>query len=79
MEWLRKQFTIFLVLSLSLGLAPFNPPHIWGKLQWIMGGGAFSGEKPMASADWLDLLFHGFPWVLLLLSGIAHLVKFIKK
>lgn len=75
MEFLRKYFVVFLVGSLTLGLAPFNPPHIWGKLQWVAGGGAFSGENPMQGKDWFDLLLHGTPWLLLILSVIAILIK----
>jgi len=64
---------LFLLGSLTLGLAPFAPPHIWGKLQWIAGGGAFSGEQTMKTADWLDLAMHGAPWLLLLISLMLQL------
>lgn len=48
-----------LVASLTLGLAPFVPePHILGKLRWVAGGAV--GMAPM---DWLDLAFHGAPWL----------------
>ena len=53
---LKDSWQLFLIMSLSLGLAPFNPPHIWGKLQWIAGGGAISGETPMSLVDWGDFL-----------------------
>ena len=54
--------TTILLLCFSLGLAPFFPePHLWGKLKWVAGGAA--GMKPM---DWLDLAFHGWPWLLLI-------------
>lgn len=78
MEWLRKNIGLFAIASLTLGLAPFNPPHIWGKIQWIMGGGAINGTQPMQSADWFDLAFHGAPWFLLILALIAHGVKLVK-
>ncbi len=52
---------LWLVVSLTLGLAPFVPePHIIGKLRWLMGGAV--GMKPI---DWFDLVQHGFPFVLL--------------
>ena len=52
-----------LVLSLTLGLAPFFPePHLFGKLRWVLGGA--EGMKPM---DYFDLVFHGAPWVVLLI------------
>ena len=69
---------LFLLGSLTLGLAPFNPPHIWGKLQWIAGGGAFSGSQPMKLDDWLDLLMHGTPWLLLLISLMLQLTFNLK-
>ena len=58
-----------LLASLSLGLAPFTPePHILGKLRWVAGGAV--GMAPM---DWLDLAFHGAPWVWLLGTAIVDL------
>lgn len=65
---LRKNWKLFLLASLTLGLAPFNPPHIWGKIQWILGGNAFSGENTMQSQDYFDVFLHGSPWVLLAIS-----------
>ena len=70
---LKNNWKLFLMASLTLGLAPFNPPHIWGKIQWILGGNAFSGENAMQSKDWFDVLMHGTPWVLLLISAILTL------
>jgi hypothetical protein len=74
---LQKNWKLFLLASLTLGLAPFNPPHIWGKFQWIFGGNAFSGENAMKLQDWFDVLLHGSPWILLLTSLI--LIGFSKK
>lgn len=60
----EKSIGLFVVGSLTLGLAPFVPePHIWGKLKWVAGGA--NGMKAM---DWFDLMFHGLPWILLLIS-----------
>ena len=71
-----KNITLWLIASLTLGLAPFDPPHIWGKLKWIYGGGAFSGEHPMQAMDWFDLVLHGTPWLMLFISsGIAIKTK----
>lgn len=72
---LLDNWKLFLIASLTLGLAPFNPPHIWGKIQWILGGNAFSGENAMQGPDYFDVLLHGLPWILLLVSGILHLLK----
>lgn len=57
----------------TIGLAPFFPePHVWGKLTWIAGGAV--GMQPV---DWLDALFHGLPWLLLLFNiGIMIGKKF---
>jgi len=64
-----KNTTFWLLVSLTLGLAPFLPqPHLWGKLKWIIEGGAFTGEKPMQFMDWFDVLLHGIPWIMLIIS-----------
>ena len=65
---LRKNWRLFLLASLTLGLAPFNPPHIWGKIQWVLGGNAFSGENAMQPQDYFDVFLHGSPWILLVIS-----------
>jgi hypothetical protein len=70
---LKHYWKFFLMASLTLGLAPFNPPHILGKLQWILGGNAFSGKDAMQAEDWFDVLLHGSPWILLLISIVLHL------
>ena len=54
---------IWLAVSLTLGLAPFTEPHIIGKLKWVFGGAI--GMKMM---DWFDLVLHGSPWLILLIS-----------
>ncbi|WP_313113370.1 hypothetical protein [Aequorivita sediminis] len=61
MDFLNN-WRIIILLCLTLGLAPFMPePHLWGKLKWIAGG-----ANGMQAADWFDVLFHGFPFILLL-------------
>lgn len=72
---LQKNWKLFLLASLTLGLAPFNPPHIWGKIQWIIGGNAFSGKNAMQAQDWFDVLLHGSPWILLIISSILLITK----
>lgn len=55
-----------LILSLTLGLAPFSPePHLLGKIRWIMGG-----SEGMQPADYFDFLLHGTPWVLLIIAVV---------
>ncbi|MEM8844989.1 MAG: hypothetical protein AAGB35_08100 [Pseudomonadota bacterium] len=57
---------LWLVLSLTLGLAPFFPePHIWEKFKWVA-----SGAHGMRLIDWFDLTMHGIPWVMLIISCI---------
>lgn len=54
----------WLLISLTLGLAPFFPePHIWEKIKWVVSG--MEGMKPI---DWFDLVLHGTPWVMLVIS-----------
>lgn len=71
LKQIKENWKLWLMASLTLGLAPFSPePHIWGKLKWIAGGAV--GMKPI---DWGDAFMHGAPWILLLLSGILWLKK----
>ena len=64
MAWLDRQpLMLFLLVALTLGLAPFVPePHVWQKLKMLADG---TLSKPI---DIFDLLLHGAPWVLLLLK-----------
>ncbi len=57
----------FLIASLTLGLAPWSPPHIIGKVQWLLGGAA-----GMQFMDWFDLVLHGTPWVLLFGAALVE-------
>lgn len=50
---------LVLLLCLTLGLAPFNPPHVVEKIGMLVGGEL---TRPL---DWADLLLHGAPWALL--------------
>jgi len=62
---------MFLLASLTLGLAPFVPePHILGKAKWILGG-----ANGMGLMDWFDFLMHGTPFFLLIFSLILRLKK----
>jgi len=56
---------IFILLSLTLGLAPFVPePHIWEKLKMLQAG---TLVKPL---DIFDLFWHAWPWALLIFKLI---------
>ncbi|MFS4416232.1 hypothetical protein [Maribacter sp. 2307ULW6-5] len=64
-----NDWKLLILLCLTLGLAPFFPePHLWGKFKWIAGGAV-----GMELKDWLDVVFHGFPWILLLRKTILSL------
>jgi hypothetical protein len=61
LNWIDRQpLAIFLIASLTLGLAPFVPePHLWEKLKMLAAG------ELVRPIDIFDLLLHGTPWVLL--------------
>ncbi len=59
-------WNVVIILCLTLGLAPFAPPHVYEKLRML-----FNGELNRA-IDWFDLLLHGSPWVLLLVKIIVN-------
>ena len=70
MQWLDKiPFSTLIIVSLTLGLAPFMPePHVVEKLKMLFDG---SLAKPI---DIFDLLMHGTPWVLLGLKAIREFI-----
>lgn len=65
----KLNWGVAVLLCATLGLAPFSPPHIVEKLSMLIKGNLV---RPI---DWFDLILHGFPWILLLLKGIAWLIK----
>jgi hypothetical protein len=60
---------IVIAACLTLGLAPFTPPHVVEKLQMLAKG------KLVKPVDWFDLFFHGIPWVLLIIKAGLSLKK----
>ena len=65
----NSQLKLALMLSLTLGLAPFFPePHIWGKIKWLWGGGV-----GMQAMDYFDVFLHGSPWLFLLYALFSEL------
>ena len=61
----RIPTTTLLVIALTLGLAPFVPePHVWEKIKMLASG---TLTRPI---DVFDLLFHGLPWLLLIIKLI---------
>jgi hypothetical protein len=70
MEFIAKMPWGLLALScLTLGLAPFAPPHIWEKLQMLSRG------ELVRPIDWFDLALHGTPWALLILKVGVFLIQ----
>ena len=65
----KMDISLFIILALSLGLAPFNPPHIYEKIL-LLGQGNL-----VAPLDWFDLFMHGTPWLLLVAKGVVSLKK----
>jgi hypothetical protein len=62
----NSKIMIGIIMSLTLGLAPFTPePHIIGKIQWLMGG-----ANGMELKDYFDLALHGTPWLFLIYALI---------
>jgi hypothetical protein len=71
MAWLdRIPLWILVAVALTLGLAPFVPePHLWEKLKMLAAG---TLSRPI---DIFDLLYHGAPWLLLVLK----LVRMVRR
>ncbi len=70
--WLSElPWGIAVLLCLTLGLAPFNPPHLFEKLQMIS-----TDWRLMKPIDYFDLLMHASPWVLLALKGLQTMGLF---
>ncbi len=59
-------FHTAILMALFLGLAPFTPPHILGKLDMLFSG---TLTKPI---DIFDLFLHGAPWLLLFAKIYAY-------
>ncbi len=69
MRWLAQlSWPLVILVCLTIGLAPFAPPHVVEKVQMLAHGEL---HRPI---DWLDLLFHGAPWVVLVAKGVVTLV-----
>lgn len=70
MEFISKMpWGMIIFACLTLGLAPFSPPHIWEKLQMLSKG------QLVRPIDWFDLVLHGTPWLLLIVKGIVSMTE----
>ncbi|WP_179351714.1 hypothetical protein [Winogradskyella vidalii] len=66
---LLNDWKLIILLCLTLGLAPFFPePHLIGKIRWVAGG-----ANGMVFKDYFDLVFHGFPFILLIRLALLKL------
>jgi hypothetical protein len=55
----RLSWPVIALLCLTIGLAPFKPPHVVEKLGLLLGG------ELVRAVDWFDFALHGSPWLLL--------------
>lgn len=62
-------WSVLVVACLTLGLAPYTPPHIVEKLQMLLHG------RLVRPLDWFDLVLHAAPWVLLLTKVMVTLAR----
>ncbi len=60
---------LVILACLTLGLAPFSPPHLWEKLQMLSKG------QLVRPIDWFDLVLHGTPWAILVLKAIVSFTR----
>ncbi len=60
---------LLILACLTLGLAPFAPPHLWEKLQMLAKG------QLVRPIDQFDLVLHGTPWVLLIMKAVVSLLQ----
>ena len=74
MQWLQNiSWWMLVIACLTLGLAPFNPPHIWEKLTMLISG------RLVRPIDWFDLIMHAIPWMLLILKAAGQLKTTLQK
>ncbi len=70
MRSVLDDWRLVIFACLTLGLAPYSPPHIVGKIQWIAGGAV--GMQPI---DWFDVVLHGTPWLLLIRLVVVTILR----
>ena len=56
-------WSLVALLCVTLGLAPFSPPHLFTKVRMLLEG------RMLRPIDWVDLVLHASPWLLLLAKG----------
>lgn len=65
----RMPWVMIIFACLTLGLAPFTPPHVWEKLVMLVRGEL---RRPV---DWFDLVMHGTPWILLAAKALREIIR----
>ena len=58
----KLPWSIIIFLCLTLGLAPFLPPHLFEKIKMLLEG------QLVRPIDWFDLGMHATPWVFLIIK-----------
>jgi hypothetical protein len=59
---------IIAIACLTIGLAPFNPPHVYAKFIMLLKGDI------RTAVDGFDLFLHATPWILLAMKSIHTLL-----
>jgi hypothetical protein len=62
-------WAVLVLLCLTVGLLPFRPPHLFSKLRMLREG------RLLRPADWLDLVIHAIPWLLLAAKATLALCR----
>ncbi len=60
-------WSLIILACVTVGLAPYRPPHIWEKLQMLLAG------RLVRPLDWFDFMLHSIPWALLVMKGVHAL------
>ena len=53
----KLPWSILIFLCLTLGMAPFFPPHLFEKITMLLEG------QLVRPIDWFELFMHATPWV----------------
>ena len=68
-EFLDKlPWSILIFLCLTLGLAPFFPPHLFEKIKMLIEG------QLVRPIDWFDLVMHAISWISLIIKLLMTVI-----
>ena len=68
----KLSWSAIVLLCLTIGLAPFKPPHVVEKLGLLLEG------ELVRAVDWFDFALHGFPWLLLTAKATQAARNFVR-